>query len=452
MMNFPVAVISSSKREPTVAFPTTLEKEYVGPLYGKYIPNSNYYNVVVNDSNYDNTSLSKIGYVFSSNPFKDVSSIRFQADRRRASSFDLDELKKLVRNGDANTPFDVSLLTKEAQQIFEDESLSASTVVGYRDESGLVLISLSDMKECVVERYSLKLDVFSRNVGILESDIMLSKKAVLIGCGSVCSLVALELAKSGVGNFMLIDSDIMGYHNVCRHQCGMLDVGRYKTEALKDRILQINPYANVITYNDIIQHVPLDELSSFCNEDTIFIGGADNREGDLYANQLAIESHSPFMSIGCWERAYAGEIFYCLPEGMPTYTDLMATVGGVSGRVNQNRKFYTTEAELEKASFEPGISADIDFVTVIAVKIALDLLNRNNENYKPRVINHLTQFTLVCNTCSDCDPIFSHPLQITTSLVVPYANGTLPTANVEEELTLADSSTDNCDKKSEEEI
>ena len=426
MTNFPSTGIPSSKREPTVAFPAPMEKEYVGPLYGKYISNSNYYNVIVNDSNFDNKSLCKIGYIFSSNPFTDVSLIRFQDNRRRQPSFNLDELKNLVKNGDSNAAFDVSLLTKEAQRLFEDERLSKSDVVGYRDEHGLVLISLPDMKECVMERYSLKLDVFSRNVGILESDIMLSKKAVLIGCGSVCSLVALELAKSGVGNFMLIDSDIMGYHNICRHQCGMLDVGRYKTEALKERILLINPYANVITYNDIIQHVPLDELSSFCDENTIFIGGADNREGDLYANQLAIESHSPFMSIGCWERAYAGEIFYCLPDGMPTYSDLMATVANVSGRVNQNRKFYTTEAELEKASFEPGISADIDFVTVIAVKIALDLLNRNNENYKPRVINNLTQFTLVCNTCSDCDPIFTHPLQISTSIIVPYADGTLP--------------------------
>ena len=330
--------------------------------------------------------------------------------------------------------FSTELLTQEALNLFERERLNSSSILAYRDDFGLVVVSLPDMKECVIERYSLKLDVFSRNVGILESDVMLSKKAVLIGCGSVCSLVALELARSGVGNFMLIDSDIMGYHNICRHQCGMLDVGRYKTEALKERILLINPYANVVTYNDIIQHAPLDVLSEFCDENTIFIGGADNREGDLYANQLAIQSRSAFMSIGCWERAYAGEIFYCLPEGMPTYSDLMACVGDLSGRVNQNRKFYTTEAELEKASFEPGISADIDFVTVVAVKIALDLLNRNNPNYQPRVLNYLTQFTLICNTCkSDSDPLFTHPLQITHSIVIPYADGYLPDGVVMEE-------------------
>ena len=37
------------------------------------------------------------------------------------------------------------------------------------------------------------MDIFSRNTGILESDIMLSKGAIIIGCGSVGSLVALEL-------------------------------------------------------------------------------------------------------------------------------------------------------------------------------------------------------------------------------------------------------------------
>ena len=283
------------------------------------------------------------------------------------------------------------------------------------------------MVEIQIETYALKLDVFSRNTGILESSIMLGKGALFIGCGSVGSLVAVELAKAGVGRFMLVDNDIFGYHNICRHQCGIYDVGRYKTDALADRILQINPYAEVIKKNCVIQDVDRDEIYNFCNEDAIVIGGADNREGDLYANKFAIKQKSPFMSIGCWERAFAGEIFYCLPEGMPTYEDFMAAVGGVSGRVTQNRRFYTSEVELEKVSFEPGISADINFVTIIAVKMAIDLLNRNNPDYTQRVLPYLTQYTLVCNTNNpkiggEDAEIFTYPLQVTTSIKVPYAN------------------------------
>ena len=49
---------------------------------------------------------------------------------------------------------------------------------------------------------------------------------------------------------------------------------------------------------------------NFCDSNTIVVGGADNREGDLYANGIAQQVGMPFMSIGCWERAFAGEIFY----------------------------------------------------------------------------------------------------------------------------------------------
>lgn len=317
--------------------------------------------------------------------------------------------------------------------------MGSECLVGWFDNNKLNLYQISFETATIsydlivtpvkLEPYSLKLDLFSRNTGILESDIMLNKKALFIGCGSVGSLVAVELAKAGVGHFMLVDNDIFGYHNICRHQCGIYDVGRYKTDAVADRILSINPYAEVKKYNRPIQDVDVDEVLEFCDENTVIVGGADNREGDLYACNLGIKAGASFVSIGCWERAFAGEIFYCLPEGTPTYADFLAVTGYVSGRVTNNRRFYTTEEDLEKASFEPGISADVNFVTIIGVKLILDLLNRNNEEYTQRLLPHLTQYTLVCNTNStkiggERAEIFSYPLQVTTSIVVPYAKKT----------------------------
>lgn len=362
------------KRKPTIYFPLSLQQEkYIGKIYGLYIENSNHYNVITN--------------------------------HKETSYQGLIELGEIVETKPEQGP------EKGVVGYFENEELN------FMDATGAI---------CKKEPYSLKLDIFSRNVGILESDMMLKTGAMLVGCGSVGSLVALELAKAGVGRFLLIDNDILGYHNICRHQCGILDVGKYKTDAVKERILQINPSAQVVTQNMTVQEVPLKVLDEFCDKDTIVIGGADNREGDLYANKIAKEVGMPLMSIGCWERAFAGEIFYCLPEGMPDYADFMYALGDTSGRVSQNRKFYTNEEELEKASFEPGISVDIDFVTVIAIKLALDILNRNNPNYTTRLLGHLSQYTLVCNTNNpkvggENAEIFSYPLQVTTSIEVPYA-------------------------------
>jgi len=303
------------------------------------------------------------------------------------------------------------------------ECLNEDKIFGYYSDTNLVFETTSH-EICNLEPYKLKIDLFSRNTGILESDIMLTKGAIIIGCGSVGSLVALELARAGVGRFFLIDMDIMGYHNICRHQCGIKDVGKYKTTAVKERILQINPSAIVETSHQMIQEVPLYDFERFCDSDTIIIGCADNREGDLYADsKLAKTYNMPFISIGCWERAFAGEIFYCLPEGMPSYEDFVAALGEDSGRVNANTHLYMGEI----GSFEPGISVDINFVTTIAVKMILDLLNRNNPNYTQRLIHTLTQYTLICNTNNpaiggEMAEIFSYPLQVTRSIEVEYAN------------------------------
>lgn len=307
---------------------------------------------------------------------------------------------------------------EEKPQYIDDDLIS-----GWKDDEQNVHFETKDGKLCELEGYSLKIDIFSRNTGILESDIMLKKGAVIIGCGSVGSLVALELARAGVGKFFLIDMDVLSYHNICRHQCGMLDVGKYKTTALRERILQINPQAEIHSSHKRIQDVPLAEIEPFCTPDSIMIGCADNREGDYYAAQmLAKPNGMPFISIGCWERAFAGEIFYCMPEGMPDYEDFMATMSDSSGRVEANTHIYMGEV----GSFEPGISADINFVTTIGVKMIIDLLNRDNENYTKRLIDSLTQYTLICNTNNpkiggEMAEIFSYPLQVTRSIVLDYA-------------------------------
>ena len=405
------------KTRPRIAFPASLaSNHYIGELWGYYVENTRFYNILPTDTAIEPSRRQLLGRVVDSSPFKEAD-INWRISNNSAKSISPSDLD-LLRNAIAKNEGQIKIV-KSSQQFPEK-------VIGFWKDEKLHFVHTEDLTECEQEPYSLKLDVFSRNTGILESDIMMKKGALFIGCGSVGSLAAIELAKAGVGRFMLTDNDIFGYHNICRHQCGIYDVGRYKTEALRDRILQINPYAEVKTFNMQIQNVPIDELNQFCNPDTIIIGGADNREGDLYGNQIAQQAGMPFMSIGCWERAFAGEIFYCLPSGMPTYEDFVEVTGVMSGRVTQNRKFYTTEDDLRKISFEPGISVDIDFVTIIAMKLAIDLLNRDNPNYTKRLLPYLTQYTLVCNTNDtkiggENAEIFSYPLQVSTSIIVPYA-------------------------------
>lgn len=421
-----------TKREPRIALPSSMSYvtegvQYVGVLKGYYVPNTNYYNILPQNVKIEREKSLVIGEVLGYNPLEKLT--KEELNCIRLLDLEVDYTKtKLERFRTVRSQATSDELVKKVKNILQENiSLrvepSLPGLIGWWENQTLHLLQIDTLREVKIESYALQMDIFSRNVGILESTVMLQKKAVFVGCGSVGSLVAVELAKAGVGNFMLIDNDVFGYHNICRHQCGIYDVGHFKTDALADRIFQINPYATVMKKNCMIQEIDRGEMEDFCNEDTIIIGGADNREGDLYASDFALENKMPFISIGCWERAFAGEIFYCLPNGMPTYRDFLKAMGYISGRVTQNRRFYTTEEDLEKVSFEPGISADVNFITIIGVKIILDLLNRSTPGFIQRLVPYLTQYTLVCNTNNpqiggEQAEIFKYPLQVTTSIYI----------------------------------
>ena len=68
-----------------------------------------------------------------------------------------------------------------------------------------------------------------------------TSKIHIVGCGSVGSTVAENLARMGVTKFVLWDFDIVENKNVVNQMFTQRDVGRPKVEALKDILLAINP-------------------------------------------------------------------------------------------------------------------------------------------------------------------------------------------------------------------
>lgn len=308
----------------------------------------------------------------------------------------------------------------------EGSSPNRKKLCGVITSNGIAFYSFG--KRIEHEVYSLYQDLFSRNSGILETSYLAGKRVVILGCGSVGSLVSLELARSGVANFLLVDPDIVEYHNICRHQCGLTDVGDLKVNALERRLKNINPSVNITKHGGIFQDIPKKLLDDFCVAgETVFVGCADNRNADVYSNRISILYGAAFVSIGFWERAYAGEIFYHIPgQHMPCYQCALGDGGnGMSSRAEANHHVYSNEEDLEKVNFEPGISVDISFITCIGIKLIIDILNAKRVDYIPRLLNHLKQYTLVCNTADpkiggEMVEIFSYPLQVTTSLRVGF--------------------------------
>ncbi len=250
--------------------------------------------------------------------------------------------------------------------------------------------------------YTLTQNIFSRNSGLIETDWMTQKCAVIAGVGSGGSLVALQLARSGIGRFVLFDMDCVEVHNVCRHQCSLKDIGRYKVDAIEERIKQINPNAQVKKFYKRIQEVPVDRYVEWIDpKNTIFIGCCDNHVGDAYACDYAFEFGAPFVSLLYSTRATIGELFLALPER----NDICfrcAYNSKIKNDIAEERRNHTYVGEEEKATvkFFPGLDVDIEYGISILDKVVLDVLNRYNRDYEFKIAHTFGQLVFFSGTAS----------------------------------------------------
>ena len=76
-------------------------------------------------------------------------------------------------------------------------------------------------------------------------------KIAIFGIGGVGSYVVEGLVRAGIGNFILVDNDIVSESNINRQIIATTKtVGKPKVEVAKERILEINPNANVEIYQE----------------------------------------------------------------------------------------------------------------------------------------------------------------------------------------------------------
>ena len=98
---------------------------------------------------------------------------------------------------------------------------------------------------CVVNKIPSIDSLYSRTKGLIELDLLAKRRVLIIGLGSGGGAIAVQLARTGIGHFVLADFDRVELHNLSRHVCSLNDLGRLKTDALYDAIKGKNPYAEV---------------------------------------------------------------------------------------------------------------------------------------------------------------------------------------------------------------
>lgn len=92
-------------------------------------------------------------------------------------------------------------------------------------------------------------DQFSRTKLLLGDDNMKklqNARVAVFGIGGVGGYVVEALARTGIGSFVIIDNDTVSVTNINRQIIAThKTVGKYKVDVMKERILDINPDADV---------------------------------------------------------------------------------------------------------------------------------------------------------------------------------------------------------------
>lgn len=146
-----------------------------------------------------------------------------------------------------------------------------------------------------------KQDIFSRARLLLGEEGMeriASRRVLLFGVGGVGSWCAESLIRSGITNLTIVDADDVNITNVNRQLMATTKtVGRSKVEALKERLLEINPSAQI---NPVHELFSAENAEDFHLDSYDYIIDCIDSLKDK-ATLIELASHSPatlFSSMG----------------------------------------------------------------------------------------------------------------------------------------------------------
>ncbi|MDR2709626.1 MAG: ThiF family adenylyltransferase [Elusimicrobiota bacterium] len=99
-----------------------------------------------------------------------------------------------------------------------------------------------------LERYNRQ--IILQGIGLSGQEKLKNSKVLIVGAGGLGSPLALYLAACGIGEIGIVDFDKVSLDNLQRQiafTCG--DIGKQKTQAIKDNLLKLNPLVNIKPYN-----------------------------------------------------------------------------------------------------------------------------------------------------------------------------------------------------------
>jgi tRNA A37 threonylcarbamoyladenosine dehydratase len=107
-------------------------------------------------------------------------------------------------------------------------------------------------------------------IGLESTEKLVNSSVCIIGLGGVGGYVCEMLARAGVGKLYLVDCDTVSVSNLNRQIIALMStVGMKKTDAMRQRILEINPECDVLALDVFVTKDNADEIIEKCECDIV---------------------------------------------------------------------------------------------------------------------------------------------------------------------------------------
>lgn len=240
-------------------------------------------------------------------------------------------------------------------------------------------------QEAGVETVHIRKDeIYSRHMGLLNTDVFAGQVVLVISTGSVGSEITTQLGCTGIENLIVVEPQRIGVENPVRHRCGFSDVGRLKTDYQAGQIRDKNPFAKVVTHAITVCGETKSLLRDMVRQSSIVVVTADERPCRRLINRLCVEENKPAIYAGCFTRAFGGQVLRVRPYESMCYRcfELMLPEQSRDIEISSARQVrgaVYTDRPVDESKIQPGLVLDIFPICHMAAKLAIQELLRGKD-------------------------------------------------------------------------
>lgn len=242
-------------------------------------------------------------------------------------------------------------------------------------------------KDIEISKYVLFEDeksLFNRT-GNEEYEDLENKTVMIVGIGSIGSQLAIQLAKSGVKKFILIDYQKLEIENIIKHELSLKDIHRYKTKAIKDKLIQINPNISCITFEEHIENQGFIDkiLMEHIRKSNIIISTIDDKNASYILDGLCLQLNKSVIYVNAFYMARSGVIAFSNKK-MACLDCLTEQIENMKEKLPNFNLGITEDYQCRNNSYVAGQNYNlsiVNFGTRIVLKYLTNKMPKDEEGY-----------------------------------------------------------------------